>query len=299
MADTTSTMEKIYCTPSGCDNAATMMALMNNQNQWNNNPFIYLVWLMMMRYWNNGDFGYGYNANNSAINTASIQDQLAAFRNQMSDNQNSNQLMDAIAGNASDIRSLADRIGCDYNALSSAISNVRAGIDSVAGQVGFSSERVINAVNLGDAGITSTLQSCCCENKLMSQAQGYENRIALAEQTGILGSKMDANHSADALQSCNYHGQVINRIDQLANGVTQGFASIGYQNSKDTGDIITAINAAQQRTADQLSTHWQAETSQALQDAKFEVSQLKQNQYLHSLLTSGNSNNSGCGCGGF
>lgn len=294
MADTTSTVEKIYCTPNNCDSSA-MWAMLNNQNnQWNNNPFIYLVWLMMMRYWNNGEFGgYGYNANNSAINTASIQDQMAAFRNQMADNQNSNQLMDAISGNASDIRSLADRIGCDYNALSSAISNVRAGIDAVAGQVGFSSERVINAVNLGDAGITSTLQNCCCENKLMSQAQGYENRIALAEQTGILGSKIDSNHSSDMLQTCNYHGQTINRIDQLANGVTQGFASIGYQNSKDTSDIITAINAAQQRTADQLSIHWQAETSQALQDAKFEISQLKQNQYINSLLANGS-----CNCGG-
>jgi hypothetical protein len=76
--------------------------------QWNN-PFIYLVWMMFAnRYFGNGAF--------DSSNTA-IQDQLAAFRNQMADNQNSNQILNAISGTNSDIRSLANTMGCDFNAL--------------------------------------------------------------------------------------------------------------------------------------------------------------------------------------
>ena len=59
--------EKIYCydNPSKSDNTALLAALMNGNkdstaetmammqnNSWNNNPFIYLVWLMFMRYMN-------------------------------------------------------------------------------------------------------------------------------------------------------------------------------------------------------------------------------------------------------
>ena len=284
-----SDVEKIYCTePSGMGNDCLAWAtMMNNNNQWNNNPFMYLVWMMFAnRFWGNGYGEFGGPAN-SAINTAAIQDQIAAFRNQVSDNQNSNQLMDAISGNGCDIRSLADRLGCDYNALSGAIGDVRAGIDRVAGQLGFSSERVINAVNLGDANIVSALKDCCCQTKTMIQEANFQNQLATERQTYTLGSKMDGHAAASALQGCKDHGDTMARIDKLASGISEGFSSIGYQNSQNTNSIITAINAAQQRTSDQLSSHWTTELSQSLQDAKFEISQLKQNQYLSNLISNG------------
>ena len=59
----------------------------------------------------------------------------------------------------------------------------------------------------------------------------------------------------------------------------------------DKCDIINAINSAQQRTSDLLNGHWQSETERKLQDAKFEISQLKQNQYLAGLI-----NGNGCCC---
>ena len=298
---TMSDVEKIYCEPCGSGdngNCMAMWSMLNQNQQWNNNPFIYFVWMMMMRYWGNGNGywnGEGANYNNSAINTAAIQDQLTAFRNQMADNQNSNLLMNAITGNGNDVRALADKIGCDFNALSAAVSGVKSAIDLTAGQIGFSAELVINAVNLGDSNIISTLQNCCCENKMLAQKMGYESQLATERQTGILGSKLDSNHAASTLQACQNTGAINSRIDQMAHGMTEGFASLGYQASQNTNSIITAINAAQQRTSDQLSNHWTTELSQALQDSKFEISQLKQNQYIHSLI---NGNNNGCGCGG-
>ena len=66
--------EKIYCydNPSKSDNTALLAALMNGNkdstaetmammqnNSWNNNPFIYLVWLMFMHYMNGNGWGNG------------------------------------------------------------------------------------------------------------------------------------------------------------------------------------------------------------------------------------------------
>ena len=161
-------IEKIYCTghdnndalvaalasKNNCDPMA--MAAMMNQNDYMNNPFAYLIWMIFaMRMWNNQDGNQG-NA---------IQSQLDAMRTQISDNQNSSLVMDAIRGNAGAINQLASNLNCDFNALNNAICCVKSGIQEVAGNINFSAERVITAVNLGDANLTAALQNCCCQTQ--------------------------------------------------------------------------------------------------------------------------------------
>lgn len=164
------TLEKIYCTGHESNNDALVAALaskqnndpmataaMMNSNNYMNNPFAYLIWLVFaMRMWNNNDGNLQNNA---------IQGQLDAMRTQISDNQNSTLVMDAIRGNNTAITTLANNLNCDFNQLTNAISNVRSGIQEVAGNVNYSSERVINAINLGDANLTSALQNCCCQTQ--------------------------------------------------------------------------------------------------------------------------------------
>ena len=111
--------------------------------------------IFAMRMWNND----GENQGNA------IQGQLDAMRTQISDNQNSSLVMDAIRGNNTAITQLASNLNCDFNSLNSAISAVKSGIEQVAGNVNFSAERVINAINLGDANLTSALQNCCCQTQ--------------------------------------------------------------------------------------------------------------------------------------
>lgn len=106
------TIEKVYCTvhdnndalvsalasKNNCDPMA--MAAMMNQNDYMNNPFAYLIWMIFaMRMWNNQDGNQG-NA---------IQSQLDAMRSQIADNQNSSLVMDAIRGNANVITQLASK----------------------------------------------------------------------------------------------------------------------------------------------------------------------------------------------
>ena len=82
--------------------------------------------------------------------------------------------MDAVKGNNTAIGQLASNLNCDFNTLDNAICSVRSGIQEVAGKVGFSAERVINAINMGDANITSALQNCCCQTQQNIIKMGYE-----------------------------------------------------------------------------------------------------------------------------
>ena len=111
------TTEKIYCTDRGSDAMAylagmngnrgcdpmAMAAMMNGgmgNGMWNN-PFAYLIWLVFA-----GRFmGNGWDGNGCA--QGNLTAQLDSLRNQMSDNQNSGLIMDAIKGNATAIGQLA------------------------------------------------------------------------------------------------------------------------------------------------------------------------------------------------
>lgn len=292
------TIEKIYCTDHAQDNTALISSMLANQggrcndvamsllanqnNNWNNNPFIWLVWMSMFRnggFW--GNEGYGVNA--QAFNET--QRQISNLQGQMLDNHNSDLIMSGIHGNDAAIKEASVRIGCDFNTLNLAVQGVRSAIDSVAAQNGFNAERVINAVNSGDCGVIQAVKDCCCSTQKAILEQGYQNQLANCQQTNALTNTMNTNHY-----------NTIDRMRDLGNGISQGFSSTAYEAQRHTCDIINAINASQQRTADLLNSHWKDDLAGKLQDAKFEVSQLKQNQYIASILN-GNVNNSfSCGC---
>lgn len=235
--------EKIYCYDKPTDNSA-LYALMNGNNNWNNNPFIYLVWMMFAnRMW----------GNNGESNA-----QLSQLQNQMSDNQNSNMLMDAIRGNGNAITTLASNLNCDFNTLNTAICGVRSAIQEVAGQVGYSSERVINAVNMGDCNVIQALKDCCCGTQKEILKMGYENQLANERQTTAF----------------------LGRIDQLANGVQSGFSQVGYATQAQTCALNDAIRTATQTLSDKLDAHWTQELQIKYQDAKAELSQTAQTSAL-------------------
>lgn len=187
--------------------------------QWNN-PFIYLVWMMFANrfFGNNGWGGDGFGAGQTAQNIE-VQDQLSALREQMSTNQNTSLLMDGIKGNAGAISQLAGQLNCDFNTLNSAICDVKGGIDKVAGAIGFSAERVINAVNAGDCQISRQLSECCCGIKDAVTRQGYENQLAICNQTNTLQTS----------------------IAGVAAGQERGFSNLAYETQRQTCDITKAL----------------------------------------------------------
>lgn len=184
------TVEKIYCTDNndallasvmGKNNNDPMaMAAMLNNNQWMNNPFIYLVFLMM--------FGR-------------------------------------------------------------------------------------NAANLGDLNIVQQLKDCCCQTQQNLLKMGYEQQLATANQTSTIASKIcDTNYSLN------------NAINTLTTGVERGFASTNYATKTQTCEILRDNQRNTQHIIDTLNTHWNQDLQQKYNDARLELSQVRQNQYLISQL---------------
>jgi len=268
-------IEKIMCFDKPSDSFSNSLAaasLMNNGmggNGWNN-PFMYLIWLAMF---NGGNgFGFGNNAGN-AMQGNELMNQINSLRQQIGDNQLNNVAMDAIKGNRNAIANLATSLNCDFNQLSTGLCNVRSAIEQVGGQVGFTSERVINAVSMGNAAITSKLQDCCCGMKTAVLEQGYQSQLALERQTNTLGRDIEAFQAQSQLQNC-----------QNTSAITQAVTNLGYQLQQHKCEIVESGTANTQRILDALNGHWQAETALALQDEKFKNSQLMQNQFIASLI---------------
>lgn len=271
-------MTPVYCTncPTGND-LATVAALSNSNNGMWNNPFIYLVWLMFaQRFGFGGGYGSGYGPSNGLVEstqTTLVTDKLNSLSSQMNNNQNTNLIMDAINGNHEALHTLSATLGVDYATLNGAINSVQNAITQVGGTVGMSAERVINSIILGNKDLTAALQSCCCENKML----GLQNTNAIQNQASAIAAQ-------DQLQRSQIAAGTYSKIDDVRNTLLNGFSTIGYQNAQHTSEIIQANNANTQRIIDQLNTHWTAELSQELQNAKFEQSQLKQNVYLGGLI---------------
>lgn len=181
-----------------------------------------------------------------------------------SDNQNSNLLMDAVKGNNNAITQLASNLNCDFNSLNNAICAVRSGIQDVAGKVGYSAERVINAANLGDLNIVQQLKDCCCQTQQNLLKMGYEQQLA---------SKIcDTNYSLN------------NTINTLTTGVERGFASTNYATKTQTCEILRDNQRNTQQIIDTLNAYWNQDLQQKYNDARLELSQVRQNQYLISQL---------------
>lgn len=237
------------------DNPAEMAALMNGgMNNWANNPFIYLVWMMFAnRMWGNDGNG---------LQSAEIQAQLNSLRTQMQDGNNTQLLMDSIKGNGTALGQLAQSLNCDFNQLQQAVCGIQAAIQQVGGTVGFSAERVINAANLGDLNIVQQLKDCCCQTQQNIIRMGYENQ---------LGQKDLINQMQQGFSYTN-------------TGVERGFSSLGYQLAQDKCDVIRAGQDNTQRIIDTLNCHWNADLQQKYNDARLELSQQKQNATLIAAL---------------
>lgn len=274
-------IEKIYCCDR--DNSALIAALANNNNNgWEtaalmnggfgganamwNNPMMYLVWLAVLG--NGGLFG-----NNRGYANTELNDRFNAIQAQIDTNHNNDIAVSAIQGNHNAIHELAGILNTSFQNVATGICDVRAAIKEVGGQVGFSAEKVINAANVGDMNIVTAIKDCCCQNKELVQRMGYESQLGQKD----LQAALSAGHT-----QLGFNMQ--QGFDRTNTGLERGFASVAYENQRQTCDIINSGKDNTQRIIDTLNNHWSLETSQALQDAKFEISQLKQNQYLVNSL---------------
>ncbi len=245
------------------DNDPMAMAAMMNNSQWMNNPFIYLVFLMM--FGRNGLWGN----NGNGVQDAEIQGQIQSLRTQMSDNHNSDLLMSAIKGNNDALNTLASNLNCDFNQLQSAVCSVQSAIQQVGGQVGYSAEKVINAANLGDLNIVQQLKDCCCTTQQNIVKMGYESQLGQKDIINAIQTQTLAMQQG--------HNNITTEI-------LRNLATITAQNQQDKCDILRSNEMCTQRTIDVLNQHWQADLQQRYNDARLELSQQRQNAELIAAL---------------
>ena len=207
-------------------------------NNWSNNPFMYLIWAYMMRWMNGGDM------NNNNPMEAATQRQIQTLSDQMNDNHVSDLLMSAIQGNNNAIQEASTRLGCDINAVASAVQGVRSDIASVGSQLGFSAERIINAVNVGDSGVIQALKDCCCETQKSILTQNYENRIAIS------------NAAAGLKDTVNYVGLQVEK----------GFSDTNYQTQAQTCSLQNTIRDTGTANTNAIIAKLDAMQNQALLD---------------------------------
>ncbi len=183
-----------------------VLAMMNNSGGWGNGMgnwifFFFIILLFCGNGWN----GLGRNGQGTA--------DLASLIN--SDN-GRDLVMQAISRNGNAIDQLASTFNCSTGQIQQAINGVMTQLQSLGNQVGMSGQAIINAIQSGNCSIERQLAQCCCDNRLLTTQQGYENRIAISEQTNVLGSKIDQQSVLINDKFCQLEQRELqNKIDAL------------------------------------------------------------------------------------
>lgn len=222
---------KTYVFGNSDSNIAPWMAAMNNGGFGGNGAWWPLMFLFAL--WGNNGWG-----NNGGRGTDTILQTLNG-------DQGRDMIMSAIQGNATAISQLASTVNCDVNAVQTALNAIQNSICQLGNTVGLSGQQIINAIQLGDASLASKLAECCCENRLLTTQQGYENRIALQEQTNFLGAKIDYQTQVITDKFCDLEKRELqNKIDNLReqNSTLMGQISNANQTAQIQGYVASLIN---------------------------------------------------------
>lgn len=185
----------------GIDPAYLCGMLGNNNGFFGNNGFESIIALIIVAaIFGNGNFGFGGWGNNGA-NGANIVASTAERE----------MLLSAIQRNGVDLSQLASSINCSVGRVHDAVGDVSTQICNLAGQNGLSFQQTINAIQSGNAAISTQLCNCCCE---------------------ITKAISDSNYLTER-GFCN-----TNQI------LSQGFSSVAYETQRQTCDIEKAIAAS-------------------------------------------------------
>lgn len=211
------TEEKTFVFPeSNKMDSGTLLALMNNRgNEGFGGNWLWVIFLFFLYGWGGRGFGNG-----------------SGLGNEINNDYGRSVLLQAINGNGQAINQLASTLNCDINSVQTAINSVQSAVQNVGCQVGMSGQQVINAIQAGNQTLASQIAQCCCDTRLLITNQGYENQIRTAEQTNILGSKIDVGTAA-----------VTNAIANQTNLINDKFCQLEMREMQSKIDALSIANA--------------------------------------------------------
>lgn len=166
--------EKIYTTDSS-NGALTALAASGGMNNWMNNPFAYLMFMMIPAIFNGGNWG----GNN--VNAA----QLQSLQTQISDNHNNDLTMQALNGNQAAITQLAQVFNTN-------VDNVKNGLNNLATLTQGGMNNINNSIL--NQGYQNQLNNCNQTNTILLQSQALQN--AVHEGFANIGFQSERNASA-------------------------------------------------------------------------------------------------------
>lgn len=229
--------------PDGNNDALTTAALMNGgmggNGMWNN-PIWAIVFLAALR--NGGIFGDN-NGNGGRCQMSQIQEQLQTI-------QGNNSLMSAIQGGTNEVRSLANTLNCDYNAVQGAINGVQSAICNVGNQLGMGTAQVINAINSGDTSIITAVKDCCCQTQQSILKMGYEGQINNLQQSQLIQNGF-CQIGYEAAQNANGIKQAIS--DQTLSVIAKIDAQESARKDREINALtaqLATVNARAERQAE-------------------------------------------------
>lgn len=212
---------KVFMIPDGVNHSfdpnLLLTSMMNNGGFGGNGNWMWIIFLFFLFGWRNNGFG-------------SNSDGTGFLSNQITDTAGRDLLMQAINNNGTALGQLASTLNCDINSVKTAINQVQSAICSVGNQVGMSAADVKNAITTGNMSLAQQLAQCCCDNKLLVQGMGYEGQLRDLQNTNT----------------------ITGRIDQLANGVTQGFSATAYETAQQTCSLQNGLRDQTQTILNKL-----------------------------------------------
>ena len=222
--------EKTYVFPEGNGSSLdpNIVAMMNGGGGFGgngfNNPFWALVLLAFLR----NNFGWGGDGNGGNCSAAFV----------------SSQLGQAIAGNANALSNLSTHLDCSIGQVQTGIAALQSAIQSVANQTGMSGMQVINAIQSGNTAIANQISQCCCDNKLLTTSQGYENRINNLQQSQLIQNGFNQIGYAAAEQTCAIKQ---NQTDNTSRVLAKLDAIEDSRKDREISSLTAALTAANSR----------------------------------------------------
>ena len=222
--------EKTYVFPEGNGSSLdpNLVAMMNGGGGFGgngfNNPFWALVLLAFLR----NNFGWGGDGNGGNCSAAFV----------------SSQLGQAIAGNANALSNLSTHLDCSIGQVQTGIAALQSAIQSVANQTGMSGMQVINAIQSGNTAIANQISQCCCDNKLLTTSQGYENRISNLQQSQLIQNGFNQIGYAAAEQTCAIKQ---NQTDNTSRVLAKLDAIEDSRKDREISSLTAALTAANSR----------------------------------------------------
>ena len=238
MADT-----KVFSFP---DNGNNGGGLFGGNGGWGGGILGFLLGLMFGNGWGGfGGFGGGYGANGGA----------GFLSNQINNDNGRDLLMQAITSQGEQSRqaisTLSTMLGQDFNLVNSNVQAISTALNQVANNQGMNALQVINAIQSGNASLSSQLCQCCCNMQATVNNGFGDVQRAIADKA-----------AADQLGTCQQTYALTDTMNRNNQSILDKLASM------ETRALQDKLDAAREKNT-QLSG---------------EISQLNQNQYIAGVV---------------